>query len=375
MQSKFDQRITTSIGILLMVGLMSWYELTDYLPSNTILFFTILFFLGFSFVLVQKRRAAILEGNKTKDINEQLEYLVRERTQKLQNEIEEHIRTEGKLRKLSRAVEKSPASVVITDHRGTIEYVNPKFTELTQYTEDEAIGQNPSMLNSGKHTREFYKDMWTTILTGKQWLGEFCNKKKNGEIFWEKAAIAPIKNDQGKFTHFVAVKEDITAQKSMLRELRQAKESADQANEAKSLFLSSMSHELRTPLNTILGFAQLLDSDKKQPLLPMQQHGISQILSAGEHLLQLISEILDLTKIESGTLKMSMEPTNIHRAIYDVVTMMSPMAKKQEVSIHINDLQDKAELSSLSAQTDKRARETSRLMHPKGISCGAPLRR
>jgi PAS domain S-box-containing protein len=128
------------------------------------------------------------------------------------------------LRKLSRAVEQSPASVVITDLNGSIEYVNSKFTEVTGYTFDEVIGKNPRILNSGLTPLKVFEKMWKTISKGNVWSGEFCNKKKNGELFWELSSISPIKNESGVITHYVAVKEDITKQKLIEDELKSSEE-------------------------------------------------------------------------------------------------------------------------------------------------------
>ncbi len=125
----------------------------------------------------------------------------------------ERQRVEADLRKLSHAVEQSPASVVITDTAGTIEYVNPKFTQLTGYTFDEALGQNPRILKSGHTPPEEYKHLWDTITSGREWRGEFLNKKKNGEFYWEIASISRVRDATGTTTHFVAVKEDITERK------------------------------------------------------------------------------------------------------------------------------------------------------------------
>ncbi|HDR50517.1 MAG TPA: response regulator, partial [Mariniphaga anaerophila] len=119
------------------------------------------------------------------------------------------------LRKLSRAVTQSPVSITITDVNGNIEYVNPQFTKLTGYTFDEVIGKNSNLLKSGKHPDSFYKELWDTILAGKDWSAEIQNKKKNGELYWASASISPLVNDAGKITHFVAVKEDITKRKKM----------------------------------------------------------------------------------------------------------------------------------------------------------------
>jgi len=122
-------------------------------------------------------------------------------------------RVEGQLQKLSLAVEQSPATVVITDVQGNIEYVNPKFTQLTGYTAEEAMGQNPRILKSGLVPAETYRELWTTVLSGGEWHGEFANKKKNGELYWESASIVPIKDSGGVITHLLAVKEDITERK------------------------------------------------------------------------------------------------------------------------------------------------------------------
>lgn len=118
-----------------------------------------------------------------------------------------------KLQILYQASEQSPASIVITDAEGNIEYVNPKFEKVTGYSAQEVKGQNPRILKSGHTSEQEYQTMWETIASGKEWYGEFKNKRKNGHIFWEYASISPIRNLEGKITHFVAVKEDITQRK------------------------------------------------------------------------------------------------------------------------------------------------------------------
>ena len=133
--------------------------------------------------------------------------------------------SERTLRKLSRAVEQSPSSIVITSPTGEIDYVNPKFTELTGYSVDEVLGKNPRVLKSGHQPPEFYADMWATILAGRDWRGEICNRKKNGELYWEFAVIAPILDEAGKVTHFVALKEDITERKRSEAALRESERS------------------------------------------------------------------------------------------------------------------------------------------------------
>ena len=134
-------------------------------------------------------------------------------------DITERKRAENELRKLSIAVEQSPASVVITNLKGTIEYVNPMFSKVTGYTAEEAVGRNPRILKSGKWPSKAYEAMWDQILAGEVWTGEFQNKKKNGELYWEAASISPVRNAEGEIVRFVAVKLDITKSKLAEAEL------------------------------------------------------------------------------------------------------------------------------------------------------------
>ena len=122
---------------------------------------------------------------------------------------------QDELRKLSRAVIQSPVSISITDVKGNIEYVNPQFTKITGYTFDEVVGMNSRILKSGKQPESFYKELWNTILSGKEWHSEFQNKKKNGELYWVRSSISSLVNKAGEITHFVGIKEDITERKKL----------------------------------------------------------------------------------------------------------------------------------------------------------------
>ncbi|MBW2057562.1 MAG: PAS domain S-box protein [Deltaproteobacteria bacterium] len=184
-------------------------------------------------------------GDEVSKRPRRLEELVKERTAELQREIDRRKKTEAELRKLSRAVEESPASVVITDTMGTIEYVNKKFARLTGYTAGEAIGQNPSILKSGRQSPGFYQELWETITHGNEWRGEFLNKKKNGDLYWEAASISPIKNDRGTITHFVGVKEDITDRKGAEEALRRAHEELEQYVKERTEELVRANEQLR----------------------------------------------------------------------------------------------------------------------------------
>ncbi len=264
---------------------------------------------------------------------EKLEQMVKDRTAWLEREMAEKEKISQEANKLFQAVEVSPVSVVITDHEGRIEYVNNKFTDLTQYEKHEAIGQNPRVLKSGQHDPDFYKTLWKTLKQGKEWYGEFCNKKKDGALFWEKASIGPVRNSSGEITHFVAVKEDTTELKKMIEDLQSARKDADRANRAKSLFLSSMSHELRTPLNSILGFSQILMEDKGAIDFEKRQDHINKIYRSGRHLLRLINDILDLAKIESGKIDLSMEKIDPFSAVESTLELLQHQAEKKQVTL------------------------------------------
>ncbi len=121
-------------------------------------------------------------------------------------------------------IEQSPATVVITDKDGLIEYVNPRFTELTGYSAEEAYGKNPSILKSGYHDNSLYRDMWDEILSGRIWRGEFLNRKKDGSLYWEQASISAFRDGCGNITHFLAIKEDVTVRKMALEALKESEE-------------------------------------------------------------------------------------------------------------------------------------------------------
>ncbi len=223
---------------------------------------------------------------------------------------------ERELRKLSTAVEQSPESIVITDTNGTIEYANPKFSEVSGYTLDEVIGKNPNILKSGHHDASFYKNMWKTLASGKVWNGEMLNKNKNGELYWERSNISPLINREGETTHYVAIKENISKEKKMLEELKESKEKAELANQLKDRFLANMSHEIRTPINGVIGFSELLKSDD---LSAENRHQYLSIIEGNsKHLLSLISDIIDVAKMEANELKINYENCEVAKMIAEL---------------------------------------------------------
>ena len=215
----------------------------------------------------------------------------------VKEDITERKKTDNELRKLSRAVEQNSASIIITNTDWLIEYVNPKFIESSGYSADEVIGKKPNFLENIESSSAHYENFWETLLLGDEWHGEFLNKKKDGENFWELASISSIKNSEGATTHYLIIKEDITQRKKAEEELKSAKEKAEEMNKLKSVFLANMSHELRTPMVAILGYSDILRKELENPNL---QEMSNEIYDSSRRLMNTLNLLLDLSKIEAN---------------------------------------------------------------------------
>lgn len=207
------------------------------------------------------------------------------------------------LLKLTQAVVQSPVSVIITDTDGIIEYVNPRFTEISGYSSEEIIGQHTRVFNSGHQSDDLYKELWNTILSGKMWQGELLNKKKNGDLYWEKVTISPIKDNQGQIIRFVAIKEDISEQKRLMEDLIIAKDKAEESNRLKTAFMNNISHEVRTPLNGILGFGSFMLEEGLTPDEKLENYRILKLSS--DRLQQTIDDIVVISEVKAGTLSIN----------------------------------------------------------------------
>ncbi len=239
-------------------------------------------------------------------------------------------RLRGRVRSFWTAVENNPAAIVVTDARGTIEYVNPQFSRMTGWGEEEAIGRNPRFLKSGTHSPAFYQDLWETILDGRIWQGEFRNRRKDGGLYWESASIAPVKDREGRIIRFVAMKQDVTEAKRSREELIRAKEEAEAANEAKSSFLATMSHEIRTPMNGIIGMTELLVGTD----LSAEQREYLEIVRTSAHaLLHIINEILDFSKIQAGKMEIERIPFDVRALADGAVDMFALRARDKGLDL------------------------------------------
>ncbi len=209
-------------------------------------------------------------------------------------DITDRKRMEKQLKLLSRSVEQSPVSIVITDEKGDIEYVNLTYSKVSGFSFEETVGGKPGLLKSGYHSKDTYTQLWETISGGKEWRGELLNKRKDGALFWEDVSISPIFDERGNIAHYVAVKEDITGKKKMVEELWVAKEKAEESDRLKSAFLANMSHEIRTPMNGILGFADLLKESQISD--EQKKEYISIIEESGSRMLNTINDLIDISK-------------------------------------------------------------------------------
>ncbi len=199
--------------------------------------------------------------------------------------------------KLSRAVEQSPAVIVITDPEGTIEYVNPAFERVTGYSAQEAIGKNPRILKSGYQPNAFYKNLWDTIKSGKVWRGEFNNRTKSGAVIWEAASIAPIKDDQGNVYAFVAVKEDTTERRHREDHLRRLRAELERSNQELEQFAYVTSHDLQEPLRMIASYTQLLEKRYNDLLDEKGKKYIYFAVDGVNRMQQLISDLLAFSRV------------------------------------------------------------------------------
>ncbi len=237
------------------------------------------------------------------------------------------------LQKLTQAIEQSPTMMYIVNSDTEIEYANARFYSFTGFTPAEVIGKNPKILSSGKTSPLVYEDLWKTIKAGDVWKHQIEDRKKDGCNYWASITIAPIHDPSGTITHYLCAQEDITERVVAHQNLQKARDEAERANKSKSEFLSNMSHELRTPLNAILGFAQLLEAGRNSPLTEKQKSQVEQILKGGNHLLELINEVLELSKIEAGKLGLSIEPTDADDLIEDCIAFASTIAEKRSIIV------------------------------------------
>lgn len=219
------------------------------------------------------------------------------------------------------------AIVSMADVNGIITHVNKHFIKVSGYQEIEILGKDYNFIQS-----KISDDVWNSITTGVVWHGHVCNRAKDGSEYWLEMTIVPFIDEKGIPYKYVFVGTDITKLKVTERDLIKAKEEAERANKAKSNFLSRMSHELRTPMNAICGFAQLLKNNYSEADDELQLDYTDEIIQASEHLLCLINETLNLAKIESGNVELSIEKVHLTEICIESLSLVTPLAEKRKIS-------------------------------------------
>ncbi|KAF0130370.1 MAG: Autoinducer 2 sensor kinase/phosphatase luxQ [Bacteroidetes bacterium] len=242
-------------------------------------------------------------------------------------------KTEQEIQLLIKAVEQSPVSIVVTDSEGTIEYVNPKFTHVSGYQPQEAIGQHTRILKSGLQSSEVYKHLWHEVSSGREWSGELQNRKKSGQLHWERISISPITNSNGIITHFVAIKEDISEIKKMLEDLLVSKQQAEAGNLLKTAFMNNISHEIRTPLNHMLGFSNmLLDPD----LSIEERSEFYEIITTGsDRLIQTVNDYMDIALLASNTITQHLASVPYKKHIQELFEAFKKKYKHKKIQTQL----------------------------------------
>jgi two-component system NtrC family sensor kinase len=249
-------------------------------------------------------------------LGEELEYL-RGYSRIVATKLEEKVREleaslawskaeEEELLKLSSAIEQSPVTIMITDARGFIEFVNPKFSQLTGYSPEEVLGKSPGILKSGETTPEEYRQLWETITAGKVWHGEFVNRKKNGELFREQATIAPVRNGAGTIAHYISIKEDITEKRKLEDQLRQA-----QKMETIGQIAGGVAHDFNNFLQAISTYGFLISGQLKEHGLPVTF--VDELMAVTRRAVELTSSLLTFSRKQA----LNPKPVDLNRLLIE----------------------------------------------------------
>ncbi len=253
------------------------------------------------------------------------------KTPNLVSHIEDAI--DDKLIQLSTAIEQTPVSIVITDTKGNIEYVNPFFSKTTGYDPEEVIGKNPRVLKSGNTDDLTYKKMWTTISNGEIWYGEFENRKKNGELYLEKASIAPIFDTNNNITSFIAIKEDITQLRKTRNELIESEKELRNLNAKKDKFFSIIAHDLRGPFASIAALIKMLKENYKKYDSKNVEHILGMLDNSASNVLKLTENLLEWARTQTGKIALHKELLVFNEVCNNIFDTLQTVANNKEVQL------------------------------------------
>jgi len=253
--------------------------------------------------------------------------------------ISERKQVEKEILKLSTAVTQSPASIVITNLYGDIEYVNPQFSKVTGYSYNEAIGKNPRILKSGYTSKEEYENLWKTISSGGMWKGEFHNKRKDGTLYWELATVSPIIDENGKLIQYIAVKEDITARKEADEALKQSEKELKHANATKDLFFSIIAHDLKGPVGNFVQFLELLTERSDEYSEYEKDEIIKTLFDLSIKTNDLLEDLLLWSRIQMNKIDLTPVNHNLSQILNSSLRIVNENAKKKNIEI-INEVDE-----------------------------------
>jgi len=239
----------------------------------------------------------------------------------------------GELQRLALGVEQSPATVIITDPDGVIEYVNPQFTKTCGYSADEAVGKVIKIPEHPDIPGAVYEDLWATVRGGDGWRGELINRRKDGSYFWEAVSVSPIRDTDGSLTHYIGVKEDITERRLYQEQLERAQEETERASRAKNEFMANMSHEIRTPVNAIIGIAHLAMQGK---LGDRHRDHLRKIRSSSQTLLGIINSILDFSNIDAGRMTIESFDFRLEDVLDNVSDLLRAKARAKGLKLEVD---------------------------------------
>jgi PAS domain S-box-containing protein len=259
------------------------------------------------------------------------------------HDISERKATERQLALFRRVFDSSSQCIGIADHKGRFIYQNSAQAQELGYPEEEIVGQPFTMVLNEDSAERFAAEIIGSVAAGGDWAGEVPLQRKDGSRFISFSNISCIKGERGPTQYFFNIFSDFSEELARRSELAQAKESAERANQAKSEFLSGMSHELRTPMNAIIGFSQLMEYDDTLP--DEHKDNVHEIIKAGHLLLELINEVLDLAKIESGHIDLSMEPVEVGAIVQECLNLVRPLADNRDIKLSHSELHGAAVLA------------------------------
>ncbi len=328
--------VTALTGVLLLYGIISYHPILSHIN----MFAASLFCLSVTFGLREKIVKLQQEHKRSAHLKELNERLLSEILKRKQTEIElrqsnDFLKAEQQnTQLLLSAIESTTSTIVITNVKAEIEYVNPGFSQVTGYSPEEVYGKNPSILKTDHHPKEYYEKLWETILSGKSWKGEFLNKKKDGNVYWESAVITPVVDSQtGEITHFVAVKDDMTELKNIMLDLEKSEKKQKEINASRNKLFSIIGHDLMNPFNALLGFNQILTENLTNANDERNLEYAGMVNASAQKIIKLLQNLLVWAGQQTGIIRFDPRKVNPKDLIIETIAYVQPAAQEKGIRI------------------------------------------